>query len=268
MENNNKLVVENAMKRFQQILEYTTFGNNFVEEADEDNQNPEASAPEENAPMAPDGGMGDAPMGDMQGGPDMGGAPMGTDGDMGGDPNMDGDSNVSAPEGFNPQVDDNMMNGDPSMGDEMAAGPDDDVIDITDLTDTQEEMADDLEKMDDKFVKVAKAVEALGKLIKQNDASLQDLKAEYERRNPTPVEKLSMQTAHSYPFSVTPDEYWKEKEATSNYSTEDDNNGKEQGQYVITKDDVNGDVDWKGIADTLTKKYDPYHPTMLGSMGM
>ena len=146
------------------------------------------------------------------------------------------------------------------MGGEAPAA-DDDVIDISDFTDSQEAMEQDIDKIDGKFAKVMKAIGAFEELLRSNDEKIEDLKAEFERRNPTQVEKLGMQQANSYPFNVTPNEYWKEKEATSNYSMEPDNNGKEQGQYVITADDVNGDVNWKGIYDSLNDDF-LYHQTL------
>lgn len=60
-----------------------------------------------------------------------------------------------------------------------------------------------------------------------------------------------MNTAKGGPFTVSPKEYWDEKEQTSNYRREDDNNGVGQGQYVITANDVNGSVDWDSIAKSL-----------------
>ena len=124
-----------------------------------------------------------------------------------------------------------------------------------------EGMEDDIDKIDGKFAKVMKAIGAFEELLRSNDEKIEDLKAEFERRNPTQVEKLGIQQANSYPFNVNPNEYWKEKEATSNYSTEPDDNGKEQGQYVITADDVNGDVNWKGIYDSLNDDF-LYHQTL------
>ena len=106
------------------------------------------------------------------------------------------------------------------------------------------------------------AIKSFEDAVKGNDKKIEDLKAEIEKRNPTQIEKLSMQTAHSYPFNITPEEYWKEKEATSNYSTESDNNGVGQGQYVITADDVNGNVNWKQIYDTLQDKDSMYNQTL------
>jgi hypothetical protein len=121
--------------------------------------------------------------------------------------------------------------------------------------------------LDAKFDKVMKYLGQFEELIKSNDDKINDLKAEFERRNPTQVEKLSMQTDKSYPFSETPEQYWNNKEKTSNYRTEDDQNGVNQGQYVITKNDVDGTVDWKGIADTLDD-FDIMHQTMKNTMGL
>ena len=94
------------------------------------------------------------------------------------------------------------------------------------------------------------------------DEKIEGLKSEFEKRNPTQVEKLSMQTAKSYPFNVKPEEFWAEKEATSNYSTEDDQNGVKQGQYVITAKDIAGETNWKEIADSLDDDDFMYNQTL------
>ena len=77
------------------------------------------------------------------------------------------------------------------------------------------------------------------------------LKAELEKRNPTPVEKMSLRAKNSYPFNVSPDEYWDEKQQTSNYSPDDDNNGVDDPQYQITKSDIDDISDWNSIAKSL-----------------
>ena len=53
--------------------------------------------------------------------------------------------------------------------------------------------------------------------INASNERMDTLKAEIEKRNPTPVEKLSLRSKNSYPFNVSPEEYWKDKEMTSNY---------------------------------------------------
>lgn len=249
------------------INEFVVLPHTMDEEGDDEEQpaeDPMAGGEDPNA-MGADPNA--APMG---GDPNaMGGDPgaMGTDPNtagadpnaMGADPNAAGGEEGGAvpPEGFNPQ----MPAEDPmAMGGE-APSADDDVIDISDFTDSQEAMEQDIDKIDGKFAKVMKAIGAFEELLRSNDEKIEDLKAEFERRNPTQVEKLGMQQVNSYPFNVNPNDYWKEKEATSNYSTEPDNNGKEQGQYVITADDVNGDVNWKGIYDSLNDDF-LYHQTL------
>lgn len=248
------VTLEESKKRFQQILEFTYRGRgkHVMGEAGEDQQDP-------NAAPAPDA-AGGAPMpgGDPNAMPPAGGA------DAGGAP--------QTPQGFNPQD----MGGDagaPMPGGDLTpddfeggANPDDDVIDVSELTDAQEETEEEVEKFNDKFEQVFRVLGQWEELIKSNNEKIEDLKAEFEKRNPTQVEKLSMQTAKSGPFNVKPEDYWNEKEATSNYSTEPDNNGKEQGQYVITKDDVEGTTDWKAIADSISDDA-LYHPTLKNTMG-
>ena len=278
MKKENQEILNEAKSRFQQIMEYTTRRNKYTEEAGEQPQDDQEQIPQDDtAPM--DGNMTE-PGGDMGGGM----PPMNNGGQMdlnaGGAPEQGGDMGSVAseeggaqpPEGFNPQVpqdgmDAGMSTMDGEMSDDSGLQPDDDVIDVSDLTDSQEETQKDVDKLDAKFDKVMKYLGQFEELIKSNDDKINDLKAEFERRNPTQVEKLSMQTANSYPFSETPEEYWANKEKTSNYRTEDDQNGTKQGQYVITKNDVDGTVDWKGIADTLDD-FDIMHQTMKNTMGL
>lgn len=282
--NKKELMTEAAKKRFQQILEFTNYGGNRIddssylidEEGDDENQDDPAmddmgnGAPAGGDAMQPQGGgMPDSPDAGM----DMGGGmPQGGDMSqgMGGNTTQQGENNTT-PEGFNPQdMGGGMpqdMSGDLSQSDfEGGVQPDDDVVDVSDLTDAQEETEESVEKLEGKFDKMLQYLGQWEEMIKSNNEKIEDLKAEFEKRNPTQVEKLSMQTANSYPFNVTPEQYWAEKEKTSNYRTEDDDNGKEQGQYVITKNDVDGTTDWKGIADSLDDDA-IYHPTLKNTMG-
>ena len=274
---------EDMARRFQAICEYEarvglnemTYLNNGVTvgEADDNAQDQNADANAGGAPAgdpnAMGGGMGmDA---NAMGGAPAGGDPNAIGGDMGADPNamggapagdpnaMGGDDSAAAgPEGFNPQGD--LSAADFGGGEQEQPG--DEVLDVTELTDKQEDIEKEVSKVSDKFDKVIKAIGAFEELLRANDDKIEDLKAEFEKRNPTQVEKLSMQTAKSYPFNVTPEEFWKEKEATSNYSTEDDENGVKQGQYVITANDVKGDTNWKAIADSLDDEDFMYHQTL------
>lgn len=152
--------------------------------------------------------------------------------------------------------DPSMMGGDPNaMGGMDTMQPDDEVVDITELTDAQEATQEELESFDSKFTKAIKAIEKIEAMINTNNKNIADkiseIEAEMKKRNPTPMEKLSNRAANSYPFNVSPKEYWDEKEKNSNYSADDDNNGKGQEQYTITVGDINNANDWKTISDSL-----------------
>ena len=268
-----KLVMEDASRRFKQIMEYTMFNKGVLEAGGPDDQPqdgggqmpPQGGGADMGGGMPPmDGGAGAPPAGPDAGGMDGGMPPM--DGGAGApQAGPDAGDAPQGPEGFDPQMP--PQGGDISVADFGGGeqpGPDDDVIDVSDITDAQEETQSDIEKLDNKFSQVLKSLGAFEELIRHNDEKIEDLKAEFEKRNPTQIEKLSMQTAKSYPFDQTPADFWKEKEATSNYSTEDDNNGVGQGQYVITANDVNGDTNWKAIADSLNDDDFLYNQTLNG----
>lgn len=200
-------------------------------------------------PTDPNGGM--PSDGDPNGGamPPVPGQDMG-DGTEGG---------VQTPEGFNPQDD---LSAGSFEGGADTEQPGDEVLDVTELTDKQDDIEKEIHEVGGKFDEVLKAIGSFEELIRSNDEKIEDLRAEIERRNPTQIEKLGNQKNLSYPFNVSPEDYWKEKEATSNYSTEDDDNGKEQGQYVITANDVDGDTNWAAIAKSLEDKDFLYNQTL------
>ena len=262
---------EDVKKRLNMICEYDVKKglNEFVvmpgtvEEAGDD-EDPNAAPGGD--PTAAGGAP--APAGDPNA---MGGDPAAMGGDpnaMGGaDPNAaGGEGEAQTPEGFNPMDmggDPNAMGGDPAaMGGGDMQQPGDEVLDVTELTDKQDDIEGEIKEVGGKFDEVLKAIGSFEELLRSNDEKIENLKAEIERRNPTQIEKLGLQKEKSYPFSVSPDEYWKDKEATSNYSTEPDNNGVEQGQYVITAKDVDGDTNWKAIADSLDDKGFLYNQTL------
>ena len=224
-----------SVNRFQQILEYTnTVGGNISEAGEQDDPN----------------AMGDPSMG---GDPNAmgGGAPMG-DPSMGGDPNAMGDPSMgsaAAPEGFAPQGADPMAAPEGESEDE-----DEEVIDVDELTDAQEKTEDKLDKLTSKFEKLLNKIEDFEGQIDASNEKMEALKAEIEKRNPTPVEKLSLRSKDSYPFSLTPGEYWKDKEQTSNYSTEDDENGANDRIYQITKDEIDNFNDYASVA----RSFDDY----------
>ena len=253
-------VAKDAAKRFRMLCEYT-----FVTEEGEGEEMP--------ADPAMGGAEGGAPADPSMGGAE-GGAPA--DPAMGGDPSMGG-AEGGAP-GFNPEEgagapEDPAMGSDPSMGgaptpdagmDPSMGGdmgtepmqPEDEVIDVDELTNAQEETE---EKVEDLSVTMEKGFEKLlnivGKLDQMIDAStnnMEQIKKEIEKRNPTPMEKLNMRAANdSYPFNVSPDSFWKEKEATSNYRIGGEDEP-DAVQYTITQGDIDDITDFNRISKDLS----------------
>jgi len=241
-----------SVERFQKIFEYVDASGSYkVNEDGPDDAQPDPNA----APADPSmGGMPQDPsMGGMPG-PDMGADPnaMPQDPNMGGAPAPE-EAPAAAPEGFAPQ--DPSMGADPNMGADPMAMPegeeDEEVIDVDDLTDAQEETEDKLDKLTSKFETLINKIEDFEHQIDSSNEKMESIRAEIEKRNPTPVEKLSLRSGKGYPFNQTPDDYWKEKEATSNYSTEDDENGKNDKVYQITKDEIDNFNDYANISKTF-----------------
>lgn len=258
-------LIESMSRRFQEICNYqakyglteTTLLN--TPELGEEDTSSEDKADEEE-PIDTNTGNGGAEqmdnnVGQMNGDDSMpmngGAAPMASEELSGNVPNS-----APTPEGLAPQEEPDVdFEGDVEQ-------PGDEVLDVTDLTDKQEEMDKEIGAVGKKFDNVLKALGEFANLIKSNDDKIEALKAEFEKRNPTQIEKLNMQTAKSYPFNVKPSDYWSEKEQTSNYSTDSDNNGKGEKQYTITTNDIMGGEDWKSISDSLDDEDFMYHQTL------
>lgn len=251
-----KYKLEEAVKRIQKINEYTFYSPTMVE----DDQDPNANGGGQTPPM--DGGQGDdmeqeAPMdgGEMPQ-QDMGDGQMPPmDDGQGGDPNaMGGDMVQGAPmDGEEMPMDDpNAMGGDgmPQMGDEGdiedvemdTEQPGDEVVDVDELTQSQETTEFKVDNVDDKLNKVLKVISKFNDAIEANDQKIEDLKQEFAKRNPTPEETLNLRSLASYPFSERPDEYWKkQQEEHPNYNVISDNDvstADEQKEFEIRNSDI------------------------------
>ena len=261
MKNNTDLIkqykLEEAVKRIQKINEYTFYDSTMVE----DDQDPNAMGGDPNGGMPPmddPNAMGGEP--NMMGGDPNGGMPP-----MGGDPNaMGGEPNMMGgdPNGEMPPMDDpNAMDGDPNgemspmddpnmMGDEEGIEdidmeteqPGDEVIDVDELTQSQETTEFKVDNVDDKLNKVLKIISKFNDAIEANDQKIEDLKKEFQKRNPTAEETLNLRSLASYPFSERPDEYWKKQQQEHpNYNVISDNDvstADEQKEFEIRKGDI------------------------------
>ena len=261
MKNNTDLIkqykLEEAVKRIQKINEYTFYDSTMVE----DDQDPNAMGGDPNAMGAdPNGGM--PPMGgdpNMMGGDPNGGmAPMDDPNAMGVDPNggmppmddpnaMGGDPNAMGadPNGGMPPMDDpNMMGGEEDIEDiDMETEqPGDEVVDVDELTQSQEATEFKVDNVDDKLNKVLKIISKFNDAIEANDQKIEDLKKEFQKRNPTAEETLNLRSLASYPFSERPDDYWKKQQQDHpNYNVISDNDvstADEQKEFEIRKGDI------------------------------
>ena len=261
MKNNTDLIkqykLEEAVKRIQKINEYTFYDSTMVE----DEQDPNAMGADPNGGMPPMGGDPNAMGADpnmMGGDPNGGMAPMDGPNAMGADPNggmppmddpnaMGGDPNAMGadPNGGMPPMDDpNMMGGEEDIEDiDMETEqPGDEVVDVDELTQSQEATEFKVDNVDDKLNKVLKIISKFNDAIEANDQKIEDLKKEFQKRNPTAEETLNLRSLASYPFSERPDEYWKKQQQDHpNYNVISDNDvstADEQKEFEIRKGDI------------------------------
>lgn len=260
MKNNTDLIkqykLEEAVKRIQKINEYTFYDSTMVE----DDQDPNAMGGNPNGGMPPMGGDPNAMGADpnmMGGDPNGGMAPMDDPNAMGADPNgemppmddpnaMGGDPNAMGadPNGGMPPMDDpNMMGGEDIEDIDMETEqPGDEVVDVDELTQSQEATEFKVDNVDDKLNKVLKIISKFNDAIEANDQKIEDLKKEFQKRNPTAEETLNLRSLASYPFSERPDEYWKKQQQDHpNYNVISDNDvstADEQKEFEIRKGDI------------------------------
>ena len=282
-------LLNETRKRMEQLYEYSFYNHGVFEDGEQGNDpNAMPPAPDPNGGVAPaPGAPAPYPMagGDpntMAGDPNtMAGDPNGmppapgADQMTGGDPNaMDGapgaDQMVDNQGGINGAdlapnagmdgddpnaIGDPMMN-DPMMGGDMGGqpGPDDNVVDITQLTDAQDELkanqeqtAEQLEDVDSKLSTLLKVVDKFTRALDANDAKIAELKSELVKRTPTEEETMNVRlNAGGNPFAQKPEEFWDKFQDINNHYNITANN--EAPQYQITKGDVDN-VNDKMVSD-------------------
>lgn len=232
-----KFNLSEAVKRIQKINEYSFYDATMVE----DEQDPNDTG-------------GEMPPMDEPQGNDMGGEanPTGNEmphmnepqnGDMGGDSNDMGDEMPPMPDAQGDDLADD-------FGDDMdiedvemdTEQPGDEVVDVDELTQSQEATEFKVDNVDDKLNKVLDVISKFKDAIAANDQKIEDLKHEFAKRNPTAEETLNLRSLASYPFSERPDKYWKkQQEEHPNYNVISDNDvstSDEQEEFEIRKSDL------------------------------
>lgn len=261
-------------KRFNYIMEYVTGGDNSIEEVDGNGDGLDDAT-----------GMADPAAGGAMPGADpmAGGAAPGADPMAGGMPGADPNAAAGAAPaadpsaaaggvpGFDPQPvgkdeDPNATaeeSFDEATPDNQDGGEDEEVIDVDELVDGQKRNEDAISQLTDKFERFLDKFSEFQGELKSNAEFMKNLESEFEKRNPTSVEKLTMRSLQSKPFQETPEEYM-ENDAPENYSPEDDQNGVGEPRYTITRDDVRNATDYSSIAKTLMDNENSTLKTLLG----
>lgn len=276
-----KYKLEAVKKRFDEMNRYNGY---VINEAEGDPNDPMADpnqaggqdpmgGPNQAGGQMPGGGPMGGPMAapDQAGGQMPGGSPMG---DQMGDPNqaggqMPGGDPMGAPDqaggqmpGPEPMPDQNQGgegeddgldaetedDSDDTETDEMEEG--DEVIDVDDLTMSQEETERELGTVNKNMVTLLKVVNKCIQAISDNDKKLEDLMAEYERRNPTEDEKTNVRVRQGVPFTDDANSFWSDR----GQRMYDDNmiDPRHYTEYIITLDDVK-DANTKDVADSIAK---------------
>jgi chaperonin cofactor prefoldin len=142
---------------------------------------------------------------------------------------------------------------DDSEGDEDDDMLSDDEFDeeADEIKKSQEHVSQKIDTLADKFEHLLGKLDTFEKKIEDSDQRIADLKADMEKRNPTPEQKMSIRSTQSVPYKDTPSEYWEKKEETSNYSPEDDHNGEDMPEYQIKQSDVDNIRDWANISKSF-----------------
>lgn len=188
----NKQRLQEEQKRFRQLTEWS-----FVPSGiEEDNDTDQKQEPND---------MGDMNMGDNQdmnvndGGVDMSGSEM-------------QDQNINSQQDINMPPQDNVQMNDISpMDDETKEETDDDVLDVTKLTDAQIKMNDklksfiqDMGTVNSSITDLMNLVDSLDKKIDASNSQIQDLKQTIKDRLPNEEEKIQQRAEDGYPYSNNP----------------------------------------------------------------
>ena len=197
-----------ARKRFQQINEYILNMNGENNEADEQQpQTDDMQQPQQ----------GDAPQQDMsqqgqmppQQEQPMDNQQMPQDGDMEQMGDTQPDPTIGADADNQPMPDENGMM-EPEMDGEMES---DEVIDVDDLTQSQETTEYKLDGVDDKLNQLINIVGKFAQAIDDNEEKMEELKRELEERNPSQQERLNIRSMSGSPYTVSPQDYWSSQNA-------------------------------------------------------
>jgi len=123
-------------------------------------------------------------------------------------------------------------------------------LDVTELVQGTEEAKASSDRASQQIDILMGKFETLSQSLEKMTAinqKIDDLEHEIEKRNPTPQERLEMQSLNSFPYSLKLTDYWSEKEG--NYDAM--GGQKEDEEYVLTQDEVDRDYNAIEIKDSF-----------------
>jgi len=239
MEEENKELLKEQLKRFNSILEYTFMmgmegdkpngTENLLFDADLSEQEEEVTdvvdeLPEE-LPEEPTEELPEEPAAE-EGGEEMGEDPFGGD--------------VPVEDEFADE---------PAMEEEPMGGDEEVEVDVTDIVDKTEEAKEEASqassKIDDllgKFSELEQKLTGMDAIISKMD----ELEKEVIERNPNPTEKLSMRSMDSFPYSVKLTDFWADREG---YDATGEQG--EEKEYTLTQQDIDDDYNESDIKNSF-----------------
>ena len=236
----DKKILNEEVKRFNTILEYTF----FVDEMEKEGDNPEGNTEdllldvteqeeEVTDVVEPTEEPVEEPVEEPteEGGDDM---------DLGEDPF-----------GGELPVEDEFAD-EPAMEEEPMSDEGEVEVDVTDIVDKTEEAKEEASqassKIDDllgKFSELEQKLTGMDAIINKMD----ELEKEVIERNPNPTEKLSMRSMDSFPYSVKLTDFWADREGYDATGEED-----EEQEYTLTKQDIDDDYSEVDIRSSFNPK--------------
>lgn len=237
-----KKLLNEELKRFNRILEYTFFVDEMKKEGDNPEGNTEdllldVTEQEEEVTDVVDEPV-DEPIDEPTEEPiEEPAAEEGGDMDLGEDPF-----------GGELPVEDEFAD-EPAMEEEPMGGEGEIEVDVTDIVDKTEEAKQEASqassKIDDllgKFSELEQKLTGMDAIITKMD----ELEKEVIERNPNPTEKLSMRSMDSFPYSVKLTDFWADREGYDATGEEG-----EEKEYTLTQQDINDDYNESDIKNSF-----------------
>ena len=137
----------------------------------------------------------------------------------------------------------------PAMEEEPMGGEEEVEIDVTDIVDKTEEAKEEASqassKIDDllgKFSELEDKLTGMDAIINK----MGELEKEVIERNPNPTEKLSMRSMDSFPYSVKLTDFWADREGYDATGEEG-----EEKEYTLTQQDIDDDYNESDIKSSF-----------------